>query len=83
MSSNHALHPYTQNLLKAFPDLSQPNARLISIPGYPPRLDALPPGCRFSPRCPAASERCRVEAPGLYTVEEGHAARCFLVEGQA
>ncbi len=80
---NHAVHPYTQNLLKAFPDLSQPNARLISIPGYPPRLDALPPGCRFSPRCPLAFERCQVEAPELYTVEEGHTARCFLVEGQA
>lgn len=80
---NHAVHPYTQNLLKAFPDLSQPNARLISIPGYPPRLDALPSGCRFSPRCPAAFERCHQEAPGLYTVEEGHAARCFLVEGKA
>src|SRR5512145_2066878 len=49
---NGARHPYTQELLKAFPDLSQPNKRLTSIPGYPPKLHALPVGCRFAPRCP-------------------------------
>jgi peptide/nickel transport system permease protein len=54
---NSARHPYTQELLKAFPDLSQPEKRLTSIPGYPPKLDALPAGCRFAPRCPLAFER--------------------------
>src|ERR1041385_6510239 len=39
---NSACHPYTQELLKAFPDHSQPDKRLTSIPGYPPKLDALP-----------------------------------------
>ncbi len=49
---NKAVHPYTQELLKAFPDLSNPEKKLASIPGYPPRLDDLPTGCRFAPRCP-------------------------------
>ncbi|UCH61338.1 MAG: ABC transporter ATP-binding protein, partial [Anaerolineales bacterium] len=50
---NRPQHPYTQQLLGAFPDLSRPKGRLLAIPGYPPRLDALPPGCRFAPRCPS------------------------------
>jgi len=73
-------HPYTQELLKAFPDLSQPEKRLISIPGYPPKLDALPPGCRFAPRCPLAFERCSTEMPRLHELGDGHLASCHLVE---
>ena len=67
-------------LLKAFPDLSKPEKRLVSIPGYPPKLDALPAGCRFAPRCPLAFERCMTELPKLYELEDGHLASCFLVE---
>ena len=52
----HPLHPYTQELLKAFPDQTDPKAKIH--PSYPPRLDNLPKGCRFSPRCPKAFERC-------------------------
>jgi peptide/nickel transport system ATP-binding protein len=77
---NHAQHPYTQQLLGAFPDLSKPRSRLTAIPGYPPRLDALPPGCRFAPRCPLAFERCHVEAPQLHQVSAFHQASCHLVE---
>jgi peptide/nickel transport system ATP-binding protein len=77
---NAPRHPYTQELLKAFPDLTRPSERLVSIPGYPPRLDALPAGCRFAPRCPAAFERCHAESPSLYPLETGHEASCFLVE---
>ncbi|MEE8307523.1 MAG: ABC transporter ATP-binding protein, partial [Gammaproteobacteria bacterium] len=47
---NEAQHPYTQRLLQAFPDVDDPASNLASIPGYPPPLDALPPGCRFEPR---------------------------------
>lgn len=79
---NSPRHPYTQELLKAFPDLSQPEKRLISIPGYPPRLDALPPGCRFAPRCPFAFERCSVEQPQLHSLNGGdQIVSCHLVEG--
>jgi oligopeptide/dipeptide ABC transporter ATP-binding protein len=77
---NVAKHPYTQELLKAFPDLTHPEKRLASIPGYPPRLDDLPPGCRFAPRCPAAFERCRAEAPAIHQLGEKHFVSCHLVE---
>jgi len=77
---NAPRHPYTQELLKAFPDLSHPEKRLASIPGYPPRLEALPPGCRFAPRCPLAIERCGSEQPALHTLGEGHFASCHFVE---
>ena len=79
---NEAQHPYTQELLKAFPDLTKPGARLTAIPGYPPKLNALPPGCRFAPRCPAAFERCNSEPPLLHRVDNGwHVASCHLMEG--
>jgi len=77
---NAPRHPYTQELLKAFPDLSDPEKRLTSIPGYPPRLDALPDGCRFAPRCPLAFERCPVEIPKLHRIKDGHIASCHLLE---
>jgi oligopeptide/dipeptide ABC transporter ATP-binding protein len=75
-------HPYTQELLKAFPDLTRPNSRLASIPGYPPRLDALPPGCRFAPRCPVVFARCHTSQPPLYTVSQHHSASCYLVKSE-
>jgi oligopeptide/dipeptide ABC transporter ATP-binding protein len=79
---NDPEHPYTQELLKAFPDLSRPSDRLVAIPGYPPRLDALPPGCRFAPRCPAVFERCHVEPPVLHQLGPAHYASCHLVESK-
>ena len=77
---NDPEHPYTGELLRAFPDLTRPGARLTSIPGYPPRLDALPPGCRFAPRCPEAFGRCHVEQPELHRLGPAHLASCHLVE---
>jgi peptide/nickel transport system ATP-binding protein len=77
---NAARHPYTRLLLDAFPDLTRPKDRLTSIPGYPPRLNDLPPGCRFAPRCPAAFDRCHVEQPGVAQLGRFHYASCFLVE---
>ncbi len=79
---NTPLHPYTQELLKAFPDLNRPNEKLKSIPGYPPRLDNLPKGCRFSPRCPKAFERCFEEQPLTIEIAPGHYTSCHLVERQ-
>ncbi len=77
---NDPEHPYTRELLKAFPDLTRPDERLIAIPGYPPRLDALPPGCRFAPRCPLVFERCHTEMPALHHLDGLHYASCHLVE---
>ena len=47
------------------------------IPGRPPSPVALPPGCRFAPRCRYATDRCRTEEPQLTENEAGHAFRCF------
>jgi oligopeptide/dipeptide ABC transporter ATP-binding protein len=77
---NNPRHPYTQELLKAFPDLTHPEKRLTSIPGYPPKLDELPAGCRFAPRCPLAFERCHVEEPAIHSIGEKHMASCHLLE---
>jgi peptide/nickel transport system ATP-binding protein len=80
---NAACHPYTQELLKAFPDLSNPDKRLASIPGYPPSLEALPEGCRFAPRCPKAFARCTSEQPALHNLGKDHFASCHLVEASS
>ncbi len=81
---NEPRHPYTQELIKAFPDLTKPKKKLSSIPGYPPRLDALPAGCRFAPRCPLAFDRCHTEQPLLHKIDDSqsavHIASCHLLE---
>ncbi|MDQ2688846.1 MAG: dipeptide/oligopeptide/nickel ABC transporter permease/ATP-binding protein [Chloroflexota bacterium] len=71
-------HPYTQQLLGSFPDLAHPDRPLRGIPGSPPRLDAMPTGCRFAPRCPYVFERCADEPP-LYPAAGGRAS-CFLLD---
>jgi oligopeptide/dipeptide ABC transporter ATP-binding protein len=79
----HPQHPYTQQLLASFPDLAHPDRRLVGIPGAPPRLDDMPPGCPFAPRCPHVFDRCRVELPPAYDLSHGRRAACFLVEERA
>jgi oligopeptide/dipeptide ABC transporter ATP-binding protein len=71
-------HPYTQQLLQSFPDLAHPDRPLRGIPGSPPRLDAMPSGCRFAPRCPHVFDRC-VNEPPLYPAAGGRAS-CFLLD---
>jgi len=73
---NEPVHPYTQRLLQAFPDIDNPTSTLASIPGFPPPLDALPPGCRFEPRCHCKSDICSVESPLLVPVKSGHFVAC-------
>jgi oligopeptide/dipeptide ABC transporter ATP-binding protein len=72
-------HPYTQQLLGSFPDLAHPDRPLRGIPGTPPRLDDMPVGCRFAPRCPHAFERCVSEPPPDYPAAGGRAS-CFLLD---
>src|SRR4026209_1904133 len=57
-------HPYTRMLIASLPSLGQKGAS-PALPGRPPPLGALPPGCAFHPRCPLAVDRCRSEAPRL------------------
>jgi oligopeptide/dipeptide ABC transporter ATP-binding protein len=74
-------HPYTLGLQASVPRLDTAmTGRLASIHGTPPRLDALPAGCPFAPRCPYRVERCEVEDPplGSVTAAEGHRAACWV-----
>jgi oligopeptide/dipeptide ABC transporter ATP-binding protein len=78
------LHPYTRGLLACLPSRARRRGeRLPTIPGVVPPLDALPPGCTFSDRCPEVHERCRQEEPALVEVAPGHRVRCFLHHAQA
>ncbi|MDH5703868.1 MAG: ABC transporter ATP-binding protein, partial [Aigarchaeota archaeon] len=72
------LHPYTQALLSAVPNVSKPGRVLSWIPGSPPDLASPPPGCLYNPRCRHAFDRCRREAPQLIDVGEGCSVACFL-----
>ncbi|MEM2816622.1 MAG: ABC transporter ATP-binding protein [Candidatus Bathyarchaeia archaeon] len=72
------LHPYTQLLLKAIPNILNPAERLESIPGTVPEMINPPPGCRFNPRCPYAMDLCRQERPKLKEVEKEHEVACYL-----
>jgi oligopeptide transport system ATP-binding protein len=58
-------HPYTLGLLAAAPRLDHVGGQLAAIPGTPPNMARMPPGCAFSPRCAYAQERCRSERPVL------------------
>ena len=58
-------HPYTAGLLSAVPRLDGPEGDLRTIPGDPPDMAQLPPGCPFAPRCPLARDICRAEQPPL------------------
>jgi len=70
-------HPYTAGLMGSIPSVGQEVERLPQIEGSMPRLDAIPPGCAFNPRCPRAFDRCRVERPGLLPANRTLAA-CWL-----
>ena len=73
-------HPYTKGLLGSIPRLGEAGKELKSIPGNVPNPKYMPKGCKFEPRCPYASEKCREEEPGFFQIEEGHISRCWLCE---
>jgi len=71
-------HPYTLGLLRSVPRLDEPRrAKLDPIPGQPPDLTRLPPGCSFAPRCSFVVDHCRVERPELELVAPDHTAACW------
>ena len=71
-------HPYTLGLLRSVPRLDEPRrAKLDPIPGQPPDLTRLPPGCSFAPRCSFVVDRCRVERPELELVAPDHTTACW------
>jgi peptide/nickel transport system ATP-binding protein len=75
------LHPYSVGLMEAFPSIRGPRIPLTGIPGSPPDLARIPPGCRFAPRCPKVMSRCTETPPELYPVD-GTLVRCFLHDGE-
>ena len=72
------LHPYTQMLIASLPSLEQ-KGTFRGIPGLPPLLRDLPPGCAFHPRCPHAIDRCRTDEPLSREVRPDSWAACHLL----
>ena len=75
------LHPYTQGLISALPNINDQKDRLYVIKGNVPSLYDMPAGCGFWPRCPYATERCKTEVPDLYQIGD-RKVRCFLHENR-
>jgi peptide/nickel transport system ATP-binding protein len=73
-----ARHPYTKGLMGSIPVLGRRLVDLAQIDGAMPRLDRIPSGCAFHPRCPQAFERCRVERPDLLATGGRSRAACWL-----
>jgi peptide/nickel transport system ATP-binding protein len=74
------LHPYTQGLIGAFPNIKdKQRIRMKSIPGSPPDLLHPPTGCGFHPRCQYAMDICKKEEPKLIEVGKSHSVACHLV----
>ena len=71
-------HPYTQGLVRSFPDIYGPRELPPWIPGQPPNLLDPPPGCRFHPRCPMAFDPCNKVDPPLFPIKGSHVASCHL-----
>ncbi len=72
------LHPYTRMLIASLPSLEQ-KGTFQGIPGLPPLLRDLPPGCAFHPRCPQAFDRCQTEAPRFSETRANSWAACHLL----
>ena len=72
-----AKHPYTQGLMGSIPVIGHDVDHLPQIDGAMPRLDAIPPGCAFHPRCPDAVARCQRERPDLMATDGDSLASCW------
>jgi peptide/nickel transport system ATP-binding protein len=79
---NEPAHPYSMGLMAAIPDITVDRERLHQIDGAMPRLNAIPPGCAYNPRCPRVFDRCRVERPDLLDAGATRAA-CWLHDAKA
>jgi peptide/nickel transport system ATP-binding protein len=71
-------HPYTVGLMGSIPAMDEDRERLLQIDGAMPRLNAIPTGCAFNPRCPRVFAKCRAERPNLIDAGPTQAA-CWLV----
>ena len=73
-------HPYTQLLIDSLPGITV-KRQMTGIPGLPPRLTDMPPGCAFAPRCPLAMASCTASVPALQYVAPDQLAACHLYPG--
>ena len=74
------LHPYTNGLIAAVPNVDSDEFEIRPIPGTFPSITEEIGGCRFHPRCPYATERCQQEVPQALEYEPGHFVACHKVE---
>ncbi|NML48395.1 ABC transporter ATP-binding protein [Ramlibacter sp. G-1-2-2] len=79
---NQPAHPYTLGLMASIPDMETDRERLNQIDGAMPRLNAIPRGCAYNPRCPRAFERCAQQRPDLLNAGATRAA-CWLHDAEA
>jgi len=79
----NAVHPYTRGLLAANLHRAEPGSRLATIPGAPPNLALLPPGCSFAPRCADAVAGCAAALPPARSFGAGHVAHCLRAAAPA
>jgi peptide/nickel transport system ATP-binding protein len=79
---NHPAHPYTAGLMACIPDMSEDREDLNQIDGAMPRLNAIPTGCAFNPRCTKVVDKCRRVRPDLMNAGATQAA-CWLHEANA
>ena len=70
------VHRYTEGLIRCQPTTVAGTGLLDTIPGHPPTLGDMPEGCRFHPRCPAATDLCRATRPGTQPHGPDHVAAC-------
>ncbi len=75
-------HPYTVGLMGSIPAMDEDRERLLQIDGAMPRLNAIPTGCAFNPRCPQVFDRCRTERPDLVDAGPTRAACWLVAQGQ-
>lgn len=76
-------HPYTEGLIASMPAMDGPRRALTSIPGTVPQPARMPSGCRFSPRCPHATDLCSAAVPPRRVVAPAHDVACVLHPGAA
>jgi len=77
---DHHVHPYTNGLFGAIPDINEKQDRLKPVPGLPPDPSQLPSGCHFHPRCAFATEACSQEPIGMQSLSETHFCRCRMAQ---
>ncbi len=76
-------HPYTRKLIDCVPVLGEPERRLDAIPGLPPMVNRLPPGCAFADRCPHVRSDCRQGEIALERFNERRSVRCLYPHAES